>query len=82
MILSGWSRTGTAAHGGGLARVAFVDANDLNRLTYSWVLLAVPVDGGRDYRGLVSQVSGMVWYQDKLLVTAGGDGATRCTSTT
>ncbi|WP_069763674.1 hypothetical protein [Streptomyces sp. LUP47B] len=74
VILSAWSRTGTAAHDGGLARVAFVDAGDLNRPTYSWVLLAVPVDGGRDYRGLVSQVSGMVWYQNKLLVTASGDG--------
>ncbi|MFJ4205202.1 hypothetical protein ACIP2Y_37005 [Streptomyces sviceus] len=74
VILSAWSRTGTAAEGGGLARVAFVDANDLNRPTYSWVLLAVPVDGGRDFRGLVSQVSGMVWYQNKLLVTASGDG--------
>jgi hypothetical protein len=31
--------------------------------------LAVPTDGGRDYRGLVSTISGMVWYQDKLLVT-------------
>ena len=73
VILSAWSRTGTAAQDGGLARVAFVDANDLNRLTYSWVLLAVPVDDGRDYRGLVSQVSGMVWYQDKLLVTANSE---------
>ncbi|MDH6515704.1 hypothetical protein M2164_002173 [Streptomyces sp. SAI-208] len=73
VILSAWSRTGTPADGGGLARVAFVDANDLNRLTYSWVLLAVPVDDGRDFRGLVSQVSGMVWYQNKLLVTASGE---------
>jgi hypothetical protein len=34
--------------------------------------LAVPTDGGRDYRGLVSKISGMVWYQDKLLVTTSG----------
>ncbi len=73
VILSAWSRTGTAAHDGGLARVAFVDADDLDRPTYSWALLAVPVDGGRDFRGLVSQVSGMVWYQNKLLVTASGE---------
>lgn len=73
VILSAWSRTGTAAAGGGLARVAFVDANDLDRPTYSWVLLAVPVDDGHDFRGLVSQVSGMVWYQNKLLVTASDD---------
>ncbi|MFF4659583.1 hypothetical protein [Streptomyces sp. NPDC001381] len=73
VILSGWSRTGGAAADRGLARVAFVDADDLDHLSYTWVLLAVPVDGGRDYRGLASHVSGMVWYQDKLLVTA-GDG--------
>ncbi len=75
MILSGWTR---GAAGGsmdgpapeqGLAKVAFVDANDPGALRYTWALLAVPVDGGRDYRGLVSPLSGMVWYQDKLLVT-------------
>jgi hypothetical protein len=64
VILSGWS-----ANSRGLAKVAFVNADDPGRLTYTWALLAVPTDGGRDYRGLVSKVSGMVWYQDKLLVT-------------
>lgn len=75
VILSGWSRTtGTAAEQG-LARVAFVNAGDAGELRYTWALLAVPVDGGRDYRGLGSTVSGMVWYQDKLLVTTGrGEG--------
>ncbi|MFC9125993.1 hypothetical protein ACFT4A_03990 [Streptomyces sp. NPDC057099] len=75
VILSGWTN---GAEGGsmdgpaperGLAKVAFVDANDPERLRYTWALLAVPVDGGHDYRGLVSPLSGMVWYQDKLLVT-------------
>ncbi|MEU6067849.1 MULTISPECIES: hypothetical protein [Streptomyces] len=73
VILSGWThstRTGPAAERG-LARVAFVDADDPARLAYSWVLLVVPSADGRDYRGLASTVSGMVWYQDKLLVTAG-----------
>ncbi|KUO12726.1 hypothetical protein [Streptomyces sp. DSM 15324] len=70
VVLSAWSDTRGTPEDQGLARVAFVDANDLGRLSYTWVLLAVPVDGGRDYRGLVSHVSGMVWYQDKLLVTA------------
>ncbi|MFE9771855.1 hypothetical protein ACFYOV_09315 [Streptomyces sp. NPDC005931] len=72
VILSGWS-PGTTD---GPARVAFVDADDPGDLRYAWALLAVPVDGGRDYRGLASDVSGMVRYQDKLLVTAGrGDGS-------
>jgi hypothetical protein len=57
---------------GGPARVAFVNADDPHRLTYTWVLLAVPVDGGRDYEGLASRLTGMVWYQDKLLVTTSG----------
>jgi hypothetical protein len=70
VILSGWThQTGSPAKAG-LARVAFVDAGDPDRLTYTWATLAVPVDGGRDYRGLTSPVSGMVWYQGKLLVTA------------
>ncbi|MFE6176391.1 hypothetical protein [Streptomyces sp. NPDC056464] len=67
VILSGWSQ-GTADRG--LARVAFVDANDLAHLRYASALLVVPVDGGRDYRALPSRLSGMVWYQNKLLVTA------------
>ncbi|MGW2488960.1 hypothetical protein ACWCV9_17350 [Streptomyces sp. NPDC001606] len=71
VVLSGWTRgaaDGPAA-GQGLARVAFVNADDPARLAYRWVLLVVPVDGGRDYRGLASGISGMVWYQGKLLVT-------------
>ncbi|MEU9331603.1 hypothetical protein AB0D49_00370 [Streptomyces sp. NPDC048290] len=66
VILSGWSGRGSAAD---LARVAFVDADDFARPDFSWALLVVPVDGGRDYRGLFSQLTGMVWYGDKLVVT-------------
>ncbi|CAM5489152.1 hypothetical protein SALBM311S_08615 [Streptomyces alboniger] len=73
VILSGWSQD-AGTPGRGLARVAFVDANDLGHLRYTWVLLVVPVDGGRDYRALASRLSGMVWYQDKLLVTADEKG--------
>ncbi|MFD0318008.1 hypothetical protein [Streptomyces flavalbus] len=72
VILSGW--TGPA-HGTERARVAFVDAGDPDRLAYTWALLVVPVDGGRDYRALGSDVSGLVWYEDKLLVTADGGRA-------
>ncbi|MBN0049197.1 hypothetical protein JS756_35065 [Streptomyces actuosus] len=61
-----------SSDGTGLARVAFIDAGDQDHLAYTWALLAVPVDGGRDYRALSSPVSGMVWYRDKLLVTADG----------
>ncbi|MFC7816056.1 MULTISPECIES: hypothetical protein [unclassified Streptomyces] len=73
VILSAWSRDDGTPESG-LARVSFVDADDPDHLTYTSALLAVPVDGGLDYRGLASPVSGMVWYQDKLLVTAGTGG--------
>ncbi|MET7476965.1 hypothetical protein ABZT17_21705 [Streptomyces sp. NPDC005648] len=69
VILSGWTRATDRADRPGLARIAIVDADDPANLTYTWALLAVPVDGGRDYRGLTSAVSGMTWYQSKLLVT-------------
>ncbi|MFF9280263.1 hypothetical protein [Streptomyces griseosporeus] len=79
VLLSAWS--GPASDGdetsgeAGAARVAFVDADDPDRLAYTWALLAVPVDGGRDYRALASAVTGMVWYGSTLLVTAdGADG--------
>ncbi|GHB20125.1 hypothetical protein GCM10010377_07570 [Streptomyces viridiviolaceus] len=70
VIISAWSREDGTADGG-LARISFVDADDPGHLEYASALLAVPVDGGRDYRGLSSPVSGMVWYRDKLLVTTG-----------
>ncbi|NEY32515.1 hypothetical protein GTU99_09980 [Streptomyces sp. PRKS01-65] len=83
---AGGTGTGRADGGGGgtgaddagraLSRVAFVDADAPGRPRHVSALLVVPVDGGRDYRGLASPVSGMTWYRDKLLVTAGaGDRA-------
>ncbi|MET9730734.1 hypothetical protein ABZZ79_08750 [Streptomyces sp. NPDC006458] len=53
-----------------LARVSFVDADPSHHPAYTSALLVVPVDDGRDYRPLASDLSGMVWYEDKLLVTA------------
>ncbi|MBY8839775.1 hypothetical protein [Streptomyces sp. SP2-10] len=71
VVLAGWTHSTTTGRAGerGLARVAFVDADHPEHLDYRWVLLVVPVDGGRDYRGLASGVSGMVWHGNKLLVT-------------
>ncbi|MEU4660063.1 hypothetical protein AB0G32_40080 [Streptomyces sp. NPDC023723] len=69
VILSAWSREDSAT-GGRMARVSFVDADGSGRPRYTSALLVLPVDGGRDYRPLASTVTGMVWYQDKLLVTA------------
>ena len=71
VVLAGWTHstdTGPAASRG-LARVAVVNANDPAHPSYSWVLLTVPSADGSTYRGLASQISGMAWYEDKLLVT-------------
>ncbi|WP_320783685.1 hypothetical protein [Streptomyces sp. CRN 30] len=78
VILAGWTHDDRAAGGPaadeGLARVAFIDASDPDDLRYRWVLLVAPTDGGRDFAPVRSRAGGMVWYQDKLIVTA-RDGA-------
>lgn len=74
VILSGWThndrKAGEPAQDKGLARVAFIDANDPDNLKYRWVLLVAPLAGGKDFGAVRSPVGGMVWYQDKLIVTA------------
>ncbi|MEU4149298.1 hypothetical protein [Streptomyces sp. NPDC026659] len=77
VVLTGWSHSTTEGSGAerGLARVAFADFDDPARPVYRWVLLVVPENGGSDYRGLDSGISGMVWYDNKLLVSAGRTGA-------
>ncbi|MPY58113.1 hypothetical protein [Streptomyces spongiae] len=74
VILSGWThndhKKGEPDDDKGLARVAFIDANDPNNLKYRWVLLVAPLSGGKDFGAVRSHVGGMVWYQDKLIVTA------------
>lgn len=74
VILSGWThndhKAGEPTDDKGLARVAFIDANDPNNLKYRWVLLVAPLSGGDDFGAVRSHIGGMVWYQDKLIVTA------------
>lgn len=78
VILSGWTSgwthedrgSGTPAADRGLARVAFIDANDPGALAYRWVLLVAPRAGGQDFGPVGTDLTGMVWYQDKLFVTA------------
>ncbi|MFJ9964637.1 hypothetical protein [Streptomyces avermitilis] len=74
VILTGWThndhKAGEPADDQGLARVAFIDANDPDNLTYRWVLLVAPLSGGTDFGAVRSHLGGMVWYQDKLIVTA------------
>ncbi|MFD8721369.1 hypothetical protein ACFV2H_26135 [Streptomyces sp. NPDC059629] len=71
VVLAGWTHstsTGPAASRG-LARVAVINGNGSAHPSYAWVLLTVPSTDGTTYRGLTSQISGMAWYEDKLLVT-------------
>ncbi|MFF1451387.1 hypothetical protein ACFVYF_25105 [Streptomyces sp. NPDC058274] len=74
VILSGWThndhKAGEPADDQGLARIAFIDANDPGNLKYRWVLLVAPLSGGTDFGAVRSHIGGMVWYQDKLIVTA------------
>jgi hypothetical protein len=74
VILAGWThndhKAGEPADDKGLARVAFIDANDPKNLKYRWVLLVAPLSGGKDFGAVRSHLGGMVWYQDKLIVTA------------
>ncbi|MHA5054941.1 hypothetical protein [Streptomyces sp. SD15] len=78
VIVAGWSHNdraaGEPARDEGLGRVAFIDASDPAALTYRWVLLVAPLDGGKDFGAVRADMGGMVWYQDKLIVTA-RDGA-------
>ncbi|KAA0941471.1 hypothetical protein [Streptomyces apricus] len=74
VILAGWThndhKADEPAADKGLARVAFIDANDPKNLKYRWVLLVAPLSGGKDFGAVRSHIGGMVWYQDKLIVTA------------
>jgi hypothetical protein len=74
VILAGWTQHDRQAaaptRDEGMARVAFVDATDAQALTYRWVLLVAPREGGKDFTAVHSGLGGMVWYQDKLIVTA------------
>ncbi|MFI1510343.1 hypothetical protein [Streptomyces sp. NPDC020597] len=69
VILSGWGQNGTTTTDH-MGRIAFIDANNPGAFKYRWVLPVVPLNGGTDYRALKTHMGGMVWYQDKLIVTS------------
>jgi hypothetical protein len=76
VLLSGWSyntSTDPAGHNPDMndwARVAFIDANNPSAMKYRWVMLVIPTAGGTNFKPLISHLGGMVWYGDKLIVTA------------
>ncbi|MER7794491.1 hypothetical protein [Streptomyces sp. NPDC097640] len=86
VILSGWTHNdhlydeypgAEPAADRGLARVAFIDANTPGAFKYRWVLLTVPTEGGANFAKLGSHLGGMVWYGDKLIVTASNGDASQ-----
>jgi hypothetical protein len=71
LILSGWNYTGDDRRND--ARVAFIDYNDPANPKYRWVYLVDPNDTGSNFTAAKAHVGGMVWYGDKLLVSAVGN---------
>jgi hypothetical protein len=69
VLVSGWGSANTNTAMGRLALVN-ADADSTNYLGYRWVLPVIPINGGTDFRVLKSHMGGMVWWGDKLLVTA------------
>lgn len=69
VLLSGWaSAPGTTAMG----RIAVINDTDgsPNKLGYRWVLPVIPTSGGTSFARFGSHMGGMVWWGDKLLVSA------------
>jgi hypothetical protein len=72
LILSGWHNT-DAGDRGNDARIAFIDYDDPANPRYRWVYLVDPNDAGTNFAAAKAHVGGMVWYGDKLLVSAVGN---------
>ena len=72
LILSGWNNTDDGKRGND-ARIAFIDYDDPASPRYRWVYLVDPNDAGTNFAAAKAHVGGMVWYGDKLLVSAVGN---------
>ena len=71
-ILSGWSwGSGTRRND---ARVAFIDTTNPGAPTYRWVYLVDPNSTGSDFTAAKTHIGGMIWFGDKLIVNAVGNG--------
>ncbi|WP_435172799.1 hypothetical protein [Actinacidiphila sp. bgisy145] len=73
VLLSGWA---SAPHTTAMGRIAVINDTEgsANRFGYRWVLPVIPTSGGTDFARFGSHMGGMVWWGDKLLVTASLDG--------
>lgn len=72
VIVSGWGTANTTKDEDVMGRMAFINATEgsAQRNHYRWVLPVIPTDGGTDFARFGSHMGGMVWWGDKLIVTA------------
>ena len=75
IILSGWHGTDTLGRSND-ARVMFINYNNPSAPAYRMVYLAVPDSDGSDFSAAKAHMGGMVWYGDKIYVTAVGNTST------
>lgn len=75
-ILSGWVYGDTASSRYDDAKVAFIDYTNPAAPVYRWVYLVDPNSTGSDFSAAKSHIGGMIWYGDKLIVTAVGNTGT------
>jgi hypothetical protein len=71
VVLTGWQYTGDDRRND--ARVSFIDYNDPANPKYRWVYLVGPNDAGTNFTAAKAHTGGMIWYGDKLLVSAVGN---------
>ncbi|ROT32814.1 hypothetical protein EF879_06395 [Micromonospora sp. HM5-17] len=74
-ILSGWVYANTAHARYNDAKVAFIDYTNPNAPVYRWVYLVDPNSTGSNFTAAKTHIGGMVWYGDKLIVNAVGNGS-------
>jgi hypothetical protein len=72
VILSGWHYSPDDSRYDD-AKVAFINANALPAASYRWVYLVAPNSTGSTFTAAKSHMGGMIWYGDKLLVSAVGN---------
>jgi hypothetical protein len=73
-ILSGWVFSDTASSRYNDARVGFIDYTNPAAPEYRWVYLVDPNSTGSDFSAAKTHIGGMIWYGDKLIVNAVGNG--------
>lgn len=72
VLLSGWQYTVDDGRRND-ARVAFIDYTNPASAAYRWVYLVAPDSTGSTFAAAKAHAGGMIWYGDKLLVSAAGN---------